>query len=585
MPGTDAKLDPVTLTLVQNRLDHISLQMGWVMTRTARSPIFSQAHDFSCFITDPSGYIMSQADGLPIHTGGGGFAVRALLDAFGDDIGEGDAFVLNDPYEAGGNHLPDWVISRPVFANGELVAFCSNRGHQSDIGGGAAGSYNSAATEIFQEGIRLPPVRLVERGKTRDDVWRLLLLNSRTPNLMDGDLRAMLGSTRIGMERLAELAEELGRETANYFGGILDIGERRMRAEIAALPDGVHHGSDLTDNDCFEARDYVIRVAVTVAGDRMTIDFTGTDDQMKGFKNSSIANTYSAVYTGLASFLSPDLPGNEGTFRPVEIITPEGSLVNPRPPAPMTMNTIIVATEIIHSVWQALGQFDPLRSCAGWGKNSVPTMSGRDDNDMPFVMYHWAGAIGAGAVDGRDGFNANGGLISLGALYLPDLELYEQAYPVRFIRQMFRTDGGGPGQYRGGTGLDYAVEVETPAILSLRGEGLYNVSSYGVGRGQAGLAGDMRITEEDGNVTQPEKYGILPVLPMTMELQAAGGGGWGDPLDRDPLLVLRDVRDEMVSPGAAEARYGVVLEPGGRDVDMAATHRLRSRLSGETNRG
>ncbi len=584
MPSASAKLDPVTLTLVQNRLDHISLQMGWVMTRTARSPIFSQAHDFSCFITDPSGYIMSQADGLPIHTGGGGFAVRALLDAFGDDISEGDAFILNDPYEAGGNHLPDWVISRPVFADRELVAFCSNRGHQSDIGGGAAGSYNSAATEIFQEGLRLPPVRLVERGKTRDDVWRLLLLNSRTPNLMDGDLRAMLGSTRIGMERLAELALELGAETEAYFGGILDIGERRMRAEIAALPDGVHHGSDLTDNDCFETRDYVIRVAVTVIGDHMTIDFTGTDDQMKGFKNSSIANTYSAVYTALASFLSPDLPGNEGTFRPVDIITPEGSLVNPRAPAPMTMNTIIIATEIIHAVWRALGQFDPVRSCAGWGKNSVPTMAGRDDRGMPFVMYHWAGAIGAGAVDGRDGFNANGGLISLGALYLPDLELSEQAYPVRFVRQMFRTDGGGPGEFRGGTGLDYAVEVENPAILSLRGEGLYNVSSYGVGGGGAGKAGQMRITERDGGVTEPEKYGILSVAPMTMELQAAGGGGWGDPLRRDPYLVLRDVRDEMVSRQAAKDHYGVVIDDSGRDLDSAATDVLRSRLSEERNR-
>ncbi len=585
MTGSGAELDPVTLTLVQNRLDHISLQMGWVMTRTARSPIFSQAHDFSCFITDPAGYILSQADGLPIHTGGGGFAVRALLDSFSDDIGEGDAFVLNDPYVAGGNHLPDWVISRPVFADGELVAFCSNRGHQSDIGGGAAGSYNSAATEIFQEGLRLPPVRLVERGKTREDVWRLLLLNSRTPNLMDGDLRAMLGSTRIGMERLAELALELGGETKAYFGGILDIGERRMRVEIAALPDGVYHGSDLTDNDCFEARDYVIRVAVTVSGDHMTVDFTGTDDQMKGFKNSSIANTYSAVYTALASFLSPDLPGNEGTFRPVEIIMPEGSLVNPRPPAPMTMNTIIVATEIIHSVWQALGQFDPARSCAGWGKNSVPTMSGRDDRDMPFVMYHWAGAIGAGAVDGRDGFNANGGLISLGALYLPDLELYEQAYPVRFIRQQFRIDAGGPGQYRGGTGIDYAVEVDNPAILSLRGEGLYNESSYGVGGGFAGQAGHMQITEQGGAAIEPEKYGILPVGPMTLELKAAGGGGWGDPLRRDPYLVLRDVRDEMVSRRAAEEQYGVVMDESGRDIDMAATGRLRSRLSGERNRG
>jgi len=573
------KLDPITLTLVQNRLDHIAHQMGWVMTRTARSPIFSQAHDFSCFITDAAGYIMSQADGLPIHTGGGGFAVRALLDAFGENIADGDAFVLNDPYVAGGNHLPDWVISRPVFADGRLVAFCSNRGHQSDTGGGAAGGYNSAATEIFQEGVRIPPLRLVEAGDRRDDVWNLLLLNSRTPNLMDGDLRAMLGSTRIGAERICELAEELGAESEAYFAGILDIGERRMRAEIAALPDGSHQGEDLTDNDCFETCDNVIRVAATVAGDHLTIDFTGTDPQMKGFKNSSIANTYSAVCTALASFLSPDLPGNEGTFRPVDIIAPEGTLVNPRSPAPTTMNTIIVATEIIHAIWKALGQFDPERSCAGWGKNSVPTMAGRDDNDMPFVMYHWAGAVGAGAVDGRDGFNASGGLISLGALHLPDLELYEQAYPVRFIRQEFRADGGGPGRYRGGTGIDYAVEVDKSATLSLRGEGLNNLSSFGVAGGEAGLAGLMRIGFADGEEVFPPKYGILPVEPMVLELQAAGGGGWGDPLDRDPDLVLRDVRDGTVGRAAAKEIYGVVLGDDGRILDAEGTRKLRATLT------
>lgn len=572
-------LDPITLTLVQNRLDHIAQQMGWVMMRTARSPLFSQAHDFSCFITDADGYIMSQADGLPIHTGGGGFAVRALLAAFAGDIHDGDAFVLNDPYVAGGNHLPDWVISRPVFVDGTLVAFCSNRGHQSDIGGGAAGSYNSQATEIFQEGLRLPPVRLVAAGATREDVWQLLLLNSRAPNLMDGDLRAMLGSTRIGAEQIAGLVRELGSGAyRDYFGGILDIGERRMKAEIAALPDGVYRGEDTTDNDCFDEIDYTIRVALTVDGERLTVDFTGTDDQMKGFKNSSIANTWSAVYTGLSSFLSPDLPGNEGTFRAVTIIAPEGSLVNPRPPAPMTMNTIAVATEIIHAIWQALGEAKPEKSCAFWGKNSVPIMSGRGDDGMPFVMYHWAGAIGGGAVDGRDGFNANGGLMALGALQLPDIEHYEQSYPVRFIRQAFRRDGGGPGKFRGGTGIDYAVVVETPAILSLRGEGLRTPSGHGVGGGGTGRPGEMRIEFDDGEHIDPPKYGILPVEPMRLLLNAAGGGGWGDPLDRDPASVQRDVRDGTVSLEAAERDYGVVLGERGRRIDGPATEALRARL-------
>jgi len=574
-------LDPVRLTLVQNRLDHIARQMGWVMMRTARSPLFSQAHDFSCFITDADGWILSQADGLPIHTGGGGLAARALLGAFAGRIADGDAFVLNDPYAAGGNHLPDWVIARPVFAHGRLVAFCCNRGHQSDIGGGAPGGYNSAATDIFQEGLRLPPVKLVDAGTMRDDVWNLLLLNSRAPNLMDGDLRAMLGSTRIGGEAVAALARELGsNEQPAYFAGILDLGERRMRAELAALPDGTWRGEDGTDTDCFEDKPYRMRVAVTIAGEAMTVDFTGTDPQMKGFKNSSIANTWSAVYMAVIAFLGPDLPGNEGTYRPIAIVAPEGSLVNPRPPAPMTMNTIAPATEIIHAIWQALGQADPSRSCAGWGKNSAPTMSGRQADGAPFVMYHWAGAAGAGAVEGRDGFNGTGGLVGLGALYLPDVELSEQSYPVRYLRQAMRCDGGGAGRFRGGTGLDYAVEVAVPSVVSLRGEGLRTPSGYGVDGGGTGREAVMRIDFDDGEGFAPPKYGVLPARPMTLALAGAGGGGWGDPLARDPELVVRDVRDGAVSAAAAQDVYGVVLRAGGRAADAPATALRRAALAG-----
>ena len=230
-------IDPVVLALTQNRLDHISQQMGWVMVRTARSPIFSQAHDFSCFIAGADGTVVSQADGIPIHTGGGGFAVRALLEAWGDDIADEDVFLLNDPYAAGGNHLPDWVIARPVFSGETLVAFTCNRAHQSDIGGGAAGTYNPEATEIFHEGLRLPVMRLIEKGQTRKDLWELLKLNCRTPDLLDGDLRAMLGSTRIGAERVKALVDDLGLDQAlASFDGILDHAEARFKAAIDALP-------------------------------------------------------------------------------------------------------------------------------------------------------------------------------------------------------------------------------------------------------------------------------------------------------------------------------------------------------------
>src|SRR5262249_14891860 len=294
------------------RLNYISLRMGLTMMRSARSPLLSQAHDFSCFVTDGHGRIMSQADGIPIHTGGGGIAVRTILESFGSDINAGDVFVLNDPYVAGASHLPDILIARPVFVDNILFAFCCNRAHQSDIGGGAPGSFYASATEIFQEGLRIPPLRLAERNEIKRDVWRLLMLNSRTPRLMDGDLRAMLGSTRVGANHVEELIGELGVGACeNYFAGILDLREQRMRAEIERLPDGSYQGEDRTDNDCFEQGDHYIRVTLTIKGSDLTVDFAGTDSQIKGFKNSGLANTMSAVYVALSAFLSPDLPGNE----------------------------------------------------------------------------------------------------------------------------------------------------------------------------------------------------------------------------------------------------------------------------------
>ena len=339
--------DPVILALMQNRLDQISKHMGWVMTRTARSPIFSQSHDFSCFITDPEGTLIANADGIPIHTGGGGFAVRALLEDFTGRIHPEDVFVLSDPYVAGGNHLPDWVIARPIFVEpgARLAGFCCNRAHQSDIGGGLAGTYNPEATEIWHEGIRLPVLKLVDRGTVRDDLWKLLLINSRTADLLDGDLRAMLGSTEVGAQRVTALVAELGIESYfDHLAGVLDHADARMRDAISALPDGVYLGEDHTDNDCFEKVDVAVRVAMTVKGDRLTLDFSDSDPQMRGFKNSSLANTYSAAYLALSSFFDTTIPRNEGTYRCVKIIAPEGSIVNARPPAPMTMNTVLSPT-------------------------------------------------------------------------------------------------------------------------------------------------------------------------------------------------------------------------------------------------
>ncbi len=572
-------LDPITLALFQNRLDYIARQMGWVMVRTSRSPIFNQSHDFSCFIADHEGNLVSQADGIPIHTGGGGFAIRALLESFGGEIMDGDVYVLNDPYVAGGNHLPDWVIARPVFCDSELVAFTCNRAHQSDIGGGAAGTYNSSATEIWHEGLRLPPLRLMEQGAMREDLWQLLILNSRMPHFMDGDLRAMTGSTDIGRELVIETMETYGlAQGRKCFSGILDHGETLLREAIRKLPDGIYSGVSGFDDDCFDEVDLSIHVAITIEGDETIVDFTGTSSQIRGFKNSSIANTYSSVFSAISTFFDPSIPRNEGTFRSVTVIAPEGTLVNAQSPAPMTMCTVFPAQQIIHAIWQALGNADPSNACAGWGMNAFPLSSAVGYDGRMSTAYHWAGASGGGAVNGRDGFAQVGPMCAFGALILPNAEMSEQLYPLRIEKQELRQDGGGPGKYRGGAGAHYIADILSPAEISFRAESVKREWSYGTNGGLAGKTSNVRLLPVDGEPYEAPTYGVMKISPSRLELISGGGGGWGNPLDRDPEDVLRDVTDEVVSVDAAYHFYGVVLDANNANIDLLKTEYRRQEL-------
>jgi N-methylhydantoinase B len=557
---TRRRTDPVELALGQKQIDHVARTMGWVMSRTARSPIFSQSHDFSCFIGGADGTVVSQADGIPIHTGSGGFGLRRLLEDFSGDIDPGDVFILNDPYDAGGNHLPDWTVIRPVFAQGRMVAFTANRAHQSDIGGGAAGTYNAAATEIFHEGVRLPVMKLVAAGRPRRDLMRLLRLNSRTPDLAEGDLAAMLGSTEVGARRLVTLADDLGPHAfCDLLADLLDTAETIMREAIAALPKGCWLGEDFLGTDCFAPTDAKVRVAVTSDGDRLVCDFAGTDPQLRGFKNSSYANTCSAVYLAVISTLGAHIPRNEGACRPIVVLAPEGSVVNPRYPAALTLCTTYPAHQIIHAVWKALGQAVPDRACAGWSRASHCNTSGRGFDGRFYVAYQWLGMAGAGAVDGRDGFETMGHMATLGGLTLPDVETFEVDYPFVVRRHELRPDGGGPGRFRGGTGATVDLDVLLPAEYSYRGEGTGAQTSFGVAGGRPGDHGACHIVFPDGRRYDPPQYGVEQHGPLRLTISSAGGGGFGDPLTRDAERVRDDVRDGLVSAEAAQAAYGVVL--------------------------
>lgn len=571
------KLDPISLAIFQNRLDFIARQMGWVMIKTSRSPIFNQSHDFSCFIAHARGQLISQADGIPIHTGGGRFAVEAVINYFADRIDPGDVFLLNDPYEAGGNHLPDWVIAWPVFEKGHLIAFTCNRAHQSDIGGGAAGTYNPAATEIFHEGVRIPPIKLVRAGETDDDIFRLLMLNTRTPHLQEGDLLAMIGSARIGAEELIKLSDAGNQDLQMAFDAIMAHADRKMRLLLESLDDGEYAYEESFDNDCFEARKVKICVKLKKTGDRLVVDFTGTDPQIKGFKNSSLANTYSAVYAGVASFFGKELPRNSGTFRSIEIIAPKGSLINPEMPAPVTMCTVFPAHEIIHCIWFALTKAAPERALAGWGKNSFPVTSGREADGRTWVMYNWSACSGAGATRNRDGFEQMGPIVTLGGLTIPNAETFEQLYPVRLHRQELRCDGGGAGEFRGGTGVDYEVEFFTETEMYFRSEGASRPTGIGMCGGKDGAMASVELLSGDDTPKVAPDYGVSSTKPCRLRISSPGGGGVGNPMARQPEAVCRDVLGGLVSRQAAEEIYGVVFDGTGKKIDWEATRSYRER--------
>lgn len=569
-------IDPILLALLQSRLDAITVEMGTAMQRAAFSPIFSIAHDFSCFVTDGEGRTISQADGLPIHTGGGGLAVRRLLEYWGDEIHPGDLFIANDPYFSACGHLPDWTAMFPLFVDERLVAFACNRAHMVDIGGGAPGSYDVRATEIFHEGIRLPPMKLKAEGAIRRDLLDLLQLNSRAPRAIHGDLGAMIGSVEKGAEYVAAVFAEYGASTVRtHFAALLDYAESMMRREIGLLKPGVYAAEEISNNDVFTSRPVRIRVTAEITADSITFDFTGTDPQIRGFKNSPLANTQSAVYTAVSMMVDSNIPHNEGTYRPINIKGQPGTVVMAQEPAAVTYSTTTPAHDIIHVCLKALGIAAPEAAVAGWGKVSYPIMSGRREDGDIYVMYHWGGSPGAGAVAGRDGFDQMGPLTGLGGLIIPDLEEYEQFYPVRFTQQTFATDGGGAGQFRGGTGVQYGVSVDTPATWIFRAEGARTPSSFGACGGGAGRESVLTIIPVVGEAYGPPQYGVSELLPCRLNMTSAGGGGWGNPLERDPVKVLADVRDGLVSPKEAAATYGVVIAPDLR-IDEHATRTLRN---------
>jgi N-methylhydantoinase B len=543
--------DPITISVIQHRLTGIVEEMGEAMLRTSFSQILNSSRDFSTAICGADSQLVAQADHIPVHVGALQPAAASIIDAFGDDVSEGDVFLLNDPY-FGGSHLPDITVFAPVFIDGILSFWAINRAHHSDIGGATYGAYNAAAREIWQEGLRLPPLRLYDKGEVREDILRLLKTNVRHSRDFEGDLMAQIGSTLLAEQRLHALAAEFGLATvAQSVERILDATEAQARAIFDEWQDGVYEGTAWLDDDGRGNTDIAIRARVTVNGSGVVVDLTGSDAQVDSFLNSAWANTRSAVLVAIAVLLDPDIPKNEGVARPVEIITKPGTIVAPHPGAPVTMCTSHCGNEIIEAVVVALSHACPDRAMGGWGRRLRIALKGIDPrNGRPFIWHMFHARPGGGASSAGDGWHNAGEWHSAGGLKFGSIEVAETRFPLFFPRHEFRPDSGGDGRFVGGAGCDLEMVVETSAlaVANVAGEGLHH-GARGMLGGEDGAPHRYLIHPPGGEARLlASKIEGEPVPPgTTFEIHSGGGGGWGPPAERDSAARRRDLENGFVS--------------------------------------
>ncbi|WP_158971324.1 hydantoinase B/oxoprolinase family protein [Chachezhania sediminis] len=540
-------IDPITRAVIQHRMSAIVEEMGEAMLRTAYSQILNSSRDFSMGIVDRQCRLIAQADHIPVHVGALPAAVRALEARFGDDVAEGDVFVLNDPYN-GGSHLPDVTIFVPVFAEGERRLWTVVRAHVGDIGGATHGGYNPDAREIYHEGLRLPPLKLADAGVMREDVVEMIALNVRLPREFRGDLDAIIGAGRLGRRSLDRLYSEFSADlVGEAIEEILDGAEARTRAIIESWPDGVYEGTAYLDDDGRGRQDVAIRASVTVTGGRIEVDLSRSDAQSESFVNSSQANTQAAVSMALAYLIDADIPKNDGVFRLIDITTKKGTIVDPHEGAPVTLSTTHPSNEIVEAIVRALQTACPERCMGGWSRRFRISFTGQNPrNGRPFIWHMFHARPGGGASPAGDGWSGAGEWHTVGGIKFGSVEVSEARFPLFFERHEFRPGSGGDGTHRGGLGGELDLRIEVPAYAHTAGEGARH-GSAGIAGGQDGKPHDYRmVTGEGETVLATKQFGISVPEGSLFKVRSAGGGGWGDPAGRAPEDRKRDEDREMI---------------------------------------
>jgi len=576
-------IDPVLVSIIGRALKAITDEMSLTMEKTTRSPILCEAKDFVTGLYDAEGRMLEQTENLPILSFSLSPVCEHIAQRFKGEVYPGDVFFHNDVFSLG-NQNNDVAAFKPIFVGEQLVAWAACKGHQADIGGNVRGGYNPHATEVWQEALRIPAVKVIERGVRRRDVWELIFANIRL-DIVEQDMLAEIGACTVGERRLVALMEKYGlaRFEAHKLA-LFEATRKMMEAEIRSIPNGCYSGEATVyfDGKTPDSK-YQIRVSITVEDERIRFDYSDTDAQTDGFVNGTYTSSASATILTFLQMVNPDLPHNHGMVQPIDIVIPEGTLLNAAYPAATTFGNHLCPPNA-DAIIRALSPVIPDRVSAGWN-NLLCSLStgrhpGRDDTYVDILFMGLKG--GSGATQRCDGYDHIGMIDASGGILDQDYEMFEQMTPHHLELHEFAVDSAGAGKFRGGLGVDtrYRVGSEKTQIVTF-GDGDVE-PAFGLSGGGEGTLNRIELTYPDGNNVVPRSKDMIFDVPVgTVYVQhAGGGGGYGPAFERDAAVVAREVRNGVVSLEAARDQYGVALRPDSFDVDEEATAILRRCVSG-----
>jgi N-methylhydantoinase B len=578
----DVTVDPVTAEVVRGAMETVCWEMATYVSRTATTPILNQSNERNGSILDAKGRLAALSVGIPQFMLSSALPIRFALEFLGvDEFHPGDVFVANDPYHGGG-HLPDYNVFAPVFADGRLVLIPSIQCHHGDTGGAVPGGYNVTASDIWGEGVRWPVVKVLDRGKERRDVLYALATNNRLPGYI-GDLRAQMGAAQLAVRRLGELCDRYGAETVEAsVDYMIDYAGRRFREEVTAWPDGVYEGDAYVDHDPLGHPDIHVHVKITVDGEKLKIDYTGSDTRDEIQAWSTFGNTRGYTIAQIASMMDPEIPKNEGFFEGIELIAPPGCVMNPHANKPVSAGTHHPGADVGEVIAVTLQHVLPDKAVPQTYKTGIPTTitgvdprTGRQFIDPSTEVY----AGWCNAAKGMDAWGAQNA--SFGNLWKATAEINESLFPHIQWGRDYRIDSGGAGEWRGLCGSHYEKEVLVPAKVYTYVVGMkYPMPGICGGKPGAPNKLTLKVGSDSPVVVQHTADWVPLEAGERIVYDYGGGGGWGNPLDRDPQAVLDDVLDEYVSVEGAERDYSVVLTGSLDDltlaIDTEATEKLRA---------